>query len=134
MNGSAVSRGPALGRGGNAIALNAILLSSLQKIAETLPERCTTAQLMFFLTAAMHDLNDSPTTLTELREEVGPHVSRSLHTTYKVFLDGPRKRSDYECTTRGLGWLTAEADPKDGRRKLLRLTEQGRHVFCEAFA
>ncbi len=134
FNPSAASGSHSLSRGGNAVALNMILLSSLQKISETLPERCTTAQLMFFLTAAMHDLADSPCTFTELRDEVGPNVSRSLHTTYRVFLDEQRKRSDYDCRQHGLGWLTREVDPKDGRRKLLRLTEEGREVFLQAFS
>ncbi len=86
--------------------------------------------MSFFLLAARADLRGRPSTFSEIRDAVGPSVNRSLHTTYKVFLDKPLKRSDYDSNRAGLGWLTREIDPDDNRKKFLRLTQVGKDVLA----
>lgn len=98
-------------------------------LAELVPERTTLAQMSFFLLAAAADLKGRAATFTEIRDAVGPAVNRSLHTTYKLFLDRPLKRSDYKSDRIGLGWLTREMDPDDNRRNYLRLTKAGKAVI-----
>ena len=98
-------------------------------LAEMVPERTTLAQMTFFLLAAIADLGGKPATFTDIKEAVGPAVNRSLHTTYKLFLDRPLKRSDYESNRQGLGWLTREMDPNDNRKNYLRLTSSGRAII-----
>lgn len=105
------------------------LADPLLLLAELVPERTTLAQMSFFLLAARADLVGKPSTFTEIRDAVGPAVNRSLHTTYKLFLDKPLRRSDYESTRVGLGWLTREMDPADNRRNYLRLTRAGKEVL-----
>lgn len=101
--------------------------TALMHLAELVPERTTGSQLTFFLFAAMADIRNSPTTFNEIREAVGPAIGRSLHTTYRVFLDGNRS-SDHN-RAKGLGWLRTETDPHDNRRKYLHLTDKGRAVL-----
>ena len=101
--------------------------TALMHLAELVPERTTGSQLTFFLFAAMADIRKSPTTFNEIREAVGPAIGRSLHTTYRVFLDGNRS-SDHN-RAKGLGWLHTETDPHDNRRKYLHLTDKGREVL-----
>ena len=108
------------------------LSKSLLILANEAPERTTLAQMTFFLLAGTADLAGKPSTFTEIRDRVGPTVNRSLHTTYKVFLDRPLKRSDYQSKRQGLGWLTREIDPQDNRRNYLRLTAKGRRVLAKA--
>lgn len=106
------------------------LTEPLLRLAELVPERTTLAQMSFFLLAARADLLGKPSTFTEIRDAVGPAVNRSLHTTYKLFLDRPLKRSDYESTRTGLGWLTREMDSADNRRNFLRLTPVGKAILA----
>lgn len=103
--------------------------AALIELAEQAPERTTAAQMVFFLLAGLADEADKPATFTEVRDAAGPAINRSLHTTYKVFLDRPQRRSDTDATRQGLGWLTREEDPEDNRRKYLRLTPKGRRVM-----
>lgn len=103
--------------------------AALIELAEQAPERTTVAQMAFFLLAGMADAAGKPATFTEIKEAVGPAVNRSLHTTYKVFLDRIQRRSDTDATRQGLGWLTREEDREDNRRKYLRLTPKGRAVI-----
>ena len=100
-------------------------------LAQRAPDRLTISQLSFFLSAAIADRSGRPATFVEIREELGGTVSKSLHTTYKVFLDGSR-RSEREKRT-GLNWLETETDPNDNRRKFLRLTRKGSRVLNDAF-
>jgi hypothetical protein len=104
-----------------------IFSTALMHVAELVPERTTTSQLTFFLFAAMADIRNTPTTFNEIREAVGPSIGRSLHTTYRVFLDGNRS-SDHN-RAKGLEWLRTETDPHDNRRKYLHLTEKGKAVL-----
>lgn len=101
----------------------------LIELAEQAPERTTAAQMAFFVSAALADMAGRPGTFTELKDALGPAINRSLHTTYKVFLDRIQRRSDTDVTRAGLGWLTREEDPQDNRRKYLRLTAKGRDVM-----
>jgi hypothetical protein len=103
--------------------------AALIELAEQAPERTTAAQMAFFVLAGMADAAGKPATFTEIRDAVGPTINRSLHTTYKVFLDRVQRRSDTPATRQGLGWLTREEDPEDNRRKYLRLTPKGRAVI-----
>lgn len=105
--------------------------TALIVLAELAPERTTMAQMTFFLVAATADLAGKPATFSSIKEAVGPLVNKSLHTTYKVFLDKPLKRSDYESKREGLGWLSREENPQDNREKFLRLTAQGRNIIAE---
>jgi hypothetical protein len=103
--------------------------AALIELAEQAPERTTAGQMAFFLLAGMADAAGKPATFTEIKEAVGPAINRSLHTTYKVFLDRVQRRSDTDATRAGLGWLTREEDRADNRRKYLRLTPKGRAVI-----
>lgn len=106
------------------------LSAALIVLAEYAPERMTLAQGVFFLRAAVADLAGSPATFTAIRSATGDAVSRSLHTTYKVLLDGS-KRKDRPNQSRGLGWLTRVTNPADEREKFLTLTPKGREVLRE---
>lgn len=103
----------------------------LLHLAELTPRRTTPAEIVFFLTAARHDLAGAPYTFSEIRDSVGPAVNRSFHTTYRLFLDKPWRRAASEPEQEGLGWLTRCPDPLAGRRKYLKLTERGRTVLDE---
>ncbi|EQB12675.1 hypothetical protein [Novosphingobium lindaniclasticum] len=105
--------------------------TALIVLAELAPERTTLAQMTFFLLAATADLSGKPATFSSIKEAVGPLINKSLHTTYKVFLDKPLTRSDYESKRQGLGWLYREENPVDNREKFLRLTAQGRNIIAE---
>lgn len=102
---------------------------ALIRLAEFSPERTTLAQMTFFLLAAKADLLGKPATFTEIKEQAGPVINRSLHTTYQVFLDKPLKRYDYDSKRTGLAWLTREENPNDNRQKFLRLTPSGQKVL-----
>ncbi|BDW83715.1 hypothetical protein MACH24_31530 [Erythrobacter sp. Dej080120_24] len=98
----------------------------LIRLAEHAPERLTLSQSVFFLEAAIADLSGRPATFTEIKEKHGGVMSRSLHTTYKVFLGEEGRESKRQ---QALGWLMRETDPSDNRRKYLRLTVTGRRVM-----
>lgn len=100
----------------------------LTRLAALGPERLTLAQGVFFVEAARADLSGRPATFTEIREVVGDVISRSLHTTYKVFLDEEGRTAKRQTA---LGWLMRETDRADNRRKYLRLTAKGRRVIEE---
>jgi hypothetical protein len=104
---------------------------ALIKLAEQAPERTTTGQMAFFVLAGIADATGKPATFTEIKEQVGNAINRSLHTTYKVFLDRELRRSDTDSKRAGLGWLTREEDQDDNRRKYLRLTPEGWRVLRE---
>ena len=108
--------------------------TALVVLGEMAPERTTLPQVAFFLLAALADMTGRAATFTEIRETVGPAIGRSLHTTYQVFLDRERHRSDTAKVTAGMGWLEREADPKDNRKKYLKLTAKGREVVRELAA
>lgn len=99
----------------------------LVALAEVAPERMSASQLAFFLLTGLADISNTPTTFTEVKDAVGPVIGRSLHTTYKVFLCEDEV-SD-KARQQALGWLTAESDSSDRRRKYLRLTERGMNVM-----
>lgn len=101
-------------------------------LAELAPRHLTLAQCAFFMTAALADRAGKAATFSELREAVGDAVNRSLHTTYKVFLNEGRLRDGERA--KGLGWLERDTDPSDNRRKYLRLTPLGHSVVDEVAA
>lgn len=98
-------------------------------LAELTPERLTAGQIVIFLHAAIGDLSGVPMTLSDIKDVVGDGVGQSLRTTYRVFLDG--NLSSNKNRGMGLHWLRSEIDPNDNRRKLLRLTDEGRRVMNE---
>ncbi|MEM8575909.1 MAG: hypothetical protein AAGF48_14945 [Pseudomonadota bacterium] len=102
---------------------------ALIRAATMAPDRMTLGQLSFFLYAGMADIGGSPKTFTEIKEIAGERINKSMHSTYKIFLDGSR-RSDAKNTP-GIGWLYTETDPTDNRRKLLKLTPKGQDVLNE---
>jgi hypothetical protein len=104
--------------------------SALIVLAEMSPERLTCAQMVFFLLAGTADIAGKPATFTQIKETAGPAINRSLHTTYKVFLEGPN-RKDRPNGAPGLKWLSRAPNPADEREKLLKLTPQGRKVIEE---
>lgn len=95
--------------------------------AENVPDRLSVGQLVFFLHAAEADAQGAPQSFTELQKVMGPRANKTLHTTYKIFLDANR-RSD-AANVRGLNWLYQETDATDNRRKFLRLTPDGLAVY-----
>lgn len=102
--------------------------NSLIRLASLAPDRLSLPQAVFFIEAARADLSGQPATFTELRDRTGPAISKSLHTTYKVFLDSKNREPKRQTA---LGWLTREIDAEDNRRKYLRLTAKGRRVVGE---
>ncbi len=102
--------------------------NALIRLASLAPDRLSLGQAVFFIEAARADLSGQPATFTELRDRTGPVISRSLHTTYKVFL-GTDEREPRRQTA--LGWLVREIDAEDNRRKYLRLTAKGRRIIEE---
>lgn len=102
--------------------------NALVRLASMAPERLSLPQAVFFIEAARADLSGQPATFTELRDRTGPAISRSLHTTYKVFLDAKNREPKRQTA---LGWLTREIDAEDNRRKYLRLTAKGRRIIEE---
>jgi len=100
--------------------------TALMTLAEHAPERMSLAQMLFFLLAGMADLRGTPATFSEIKEATGDTINRSLHTTYKILLDGARRSDRPKSAARGLNWLRREENPLDDREKLLRLTPQGR--------
>lgn len=102
--------------------------TALIRAAELAPDRMSLGQLAFFLYAGMGDLADHPLTFTDIKNVAGDRINKSLHTTYKVLLDGSR-RSD-RADTPGVGWLYTETDSTDNRRKFLRLTRKGAEIMA----
>lgn len=100
----------------------------LIRLASLTPERLSLGQAVFFIEAARADLAGRPATFTEVRDRTGPVISRSLHTTYKVFLGADDREPKRQAA---LGWLAREIDPDDNRRKYLRLTARGRWMIEE---
>lgn len=109
------------------IALFSRFSASMMALAGELPERITLAQVTFFLLAGQADLAGNAKTFTEIKEAAGDNLSRSMHTTYKVFIAGGRQR-DRE-NGGGLDWLYPEVDMRDNRKKYLHLTDEGRRVM-----
>ncbi len=97
-------------------------------LAKMAPERMTLSQAIFFVLAGSADLAGKQPTYTDIKEEVGDQLNRSLHTTYRILLEPSR------AFPKGLGWLTSELNPKDNRVKFLRLTPKGRGVMAELAA
>lgn len=102
--------------------------SGLLRLATLAPDRLTASQLTFFMLAGISDLAGAPTTFTEIKEVVGDPMSKSLHTTYKVFLSDEGRSSTRQ---QALGWLMRETDRHDNRKKYLRLTKKGRDVMAQ---
>ncbi|WP_296675710.1 hypothetical protein [Novosphingobium sp.] len=98
-------------------------------LAEVGPDRMTVTQGAFFLIAGLADQAGRPATFSEIRETLGDVLNKSLHTTYKVFLEEGRNREGKREP--GLGWLSRETDAADNRRKYLRLTNRGRQIMAE---
>ena len=106
-------------------------LLSIERLAGLGPDRLTLTQASFFMHAAIADLSGKPSTFTEIREIMGDSINKSLHSTYKVFVDESRNRGIKREP--GLGWLARDVDPADNRRKYLRLTAIGRGVLSQVF-
>lgn len=102
--------------------------AGLLVLTEMCSERMSMGQITFFLFAGLADLSGRPATFTELRDLIGPAMSKSLHTTYKAFLDTSEREQRRQVA---LGWLMRELDASDNRRKYLRLTQEGRRVMAE---
>lgn len=99
--------------------------AGMMVLAEMAPERLTAGQLIFFMLAATADIAGKDPTFSDINEAVGGTISKSLHTTYKIFLKPSKQYPN------GLGWLEQEANPDDNRVKFLRVTKTGREVVRE---
>lgn len=91
-------------------------------LAEDAEDRMTMGQVFFFLMAASRDLKDDPTTFTEIKEQFGDMIGKSMHSTYRQLLKPAR------TYPKALGWLDRQEDPMDNRRKYLKLTPKGRDI------
>lgn len=87
------------------------------------PDRMTLSQAIFFMVAATADLNGGEVTFSSVKEAIGKDLSKSLHTTYKIFLEPGRQ------FPKALHWLQSETNPNDNRVKFLKLTDKGRAVL-----
>lgn len=103
--------------------------SAMTILAAQMPDRTTTSQAVFFLMAAAADLAGRPATFTSIKEDSDGTIGKSLHTTYRIFLDGANRRDSPDRT--GLNWLEVIADPNNLREKPLRLTAKGRAVIAK---
>jgi len=100
----------------------------VMRLASLAPDRLSLGQAVFFIEAARADLAGHPVTVSELLERTSQTISRSLGTTYQVFLEAEEGK---RAKRAALGWLVREIDPADNRRKYLRLTAKGRRVVEE---
>lgn len=100
------------------------LSAGMLYLAEAGHDRLTINQAAFFLLVAAADARGAPLTLQEILDTTDGIIGRSIQNSYKVLLEPYGwKPKDY-----ALGWITREADPRDERRKYLRLTQKGREV------
>lgn len=102
------------------------LSAALLKMAELGPDRLSISQGALFLFVGLADLSGKPATFSDLREDLGPALLKSLHTTYRVFLTDDEREPDRSTS---LGWIYRQTDPADNRRKYLRLTPRGCEVL-----
>lgn len=100
---------------------------ALGALAELLPERTSLSQILFFLHAARADMLGKPKRFSDIKEDLGDRINRSLHTTYKLFLSDGNLREG--ARQPGLGWLYTEANPQDLREKFIRLTPAGKKLL-----
>lgn len=91
------------------------------------PNRLSLPQASFFALAAICDRAGRPGYVTELRDALGDRSGRSVQNSYRVFLAPSKKRPN------GLGWLR-HSITMDGRRKLVRLTPEGRTIIEKVLA
>ena len=92
-------------------------------LARLAPERMTMSQAIFFLVAGSADLAGEQPTYTAIKDQLGDQLNRSLHTTYRIFMEPSR------AFPKGLGWLTSEVCSADNRVKILSLTPEGKKVM-----
>lgn len=98
------------------------------RFASTAPHRLWLGQTVLVIEAAKTDLSGQPLTVAELLDRASQTISRSLGTTYRVFLGAEEGKPAKRAT---LGWLVREIDPADIRRKYLRVTAKGRWIIEE---
>jgi len=91
-------------------------------LAEDAEDRMSLGQVFFFLMASSRSLKGDPTTYSQIREEFGDKINKSLHSTYRQLLKPSRTHP------KALGWLDRLEDPMDQRRKLLMLTPKGKRI------
>lgn len=101
----------------------AAFAEALALVGKLSPERMTVSQTLFFILAAVTDLQGGNATLTGIKEEMGPELNKSIHSTYGILM-APSKRFP-----EALGWLTAVPNPNDNREKFLHLTPKGTEVM-----
>lgn len=99
--------------------------AAMMVIAEMAPDRMTLSQAIFFVTAAAAIIAGKQPTYSDIQEAIGDEVNRSLHTTYRVFLEPSR------VYPRALNWISRETNPADNRQKIFSLTPRGRAVVEE---
>lgn len=88
-----------------------------------MPKRMTASQLVFFVATASADLKGHRPTYSQIRNEIGETLDRSLHSTYRVLL------AKCKAYPNGLGLLRREVNPSDNREFFLRLTPKGRKLI-----
>lgn len=99
------------------------LSAAMMVLGERAHERLSISQSIFFIVAGIADLKGASPTFKDIKEAIGDTLSRSLHTTYRAFMEPSH------AFPKGLGWLTNETNPMDNREKFIRLTPEGRRVM-----
>lgn len=106
------------------------LFQALAVVVPQMETRTTVRQLFAFLAIAKAEAAGDSILLTDIQLIKDPAtgqsiVGQSIRQTIAMLL-APSEREP-----RGLGWVAQETDPKDRRRKFLRLTQKGHAVAVE---
>ncbi|MFN3582759.1 hypothetical protein [Phenylobacterium sp.] len=101
------------------------LAAVMQIIAEAVPARCSTRQVLAFCIIVYANAKGQSVTLSQVRETAGEGLGQSIEKTIQMFFAPSKQQPD------ALGWLEQEVDEDDRRKKYLKLTARGRHVANE---
>lgn len=101
------------------------LAAVMQIIAEAVPARCSTRQVLAFCIIVYANAKGQSVTLSQVRETAGEGLGQSIEKTIQMFFAPSKQHPD------ALGWLEQEVDEDDRRKKYLKLTARGRHVANE---
>jgi hypothetical protein len=100
--------------------------AALKVFAENGYDRMTLPQALFFCAVVEAHLLGQRVTFSEIKDQLGEAINKSLHSTYKTMLV-PRGRSN----DNGMGWIDAQPNPDDLRERFLILTDKGRALALD---